>query len=1253
MIHGAGTQRDLETLNRALRLLSACNHTLFRAKDEHELLAEVCRLVVETGGYLMSWVGFACNDEAKSIAPAASYGYEDGYLHALNLTWSDTERGRAPTGAAIRSAKVQVNQNFLTNPTLAPWRKGAKERGYQSSIALPLIDSGVVLGALSIYSKKSDAFNPEEVDLLEELANDLAYGIITLRNRDESRQLRTDIRNAEAALQESREKYRQFVELTNEGIWSVDAELKMNYVNPALCRMLGYPHEEMLGRNVEDFAFDGGKEALGEQIWSRRAGHDSRAMVERCFRRKDGAACWVVVTATWLRDEHNVVLGGFAMITDITERKKVEQALADSQAQFEMLVRSAAIAINILHGDQFFYVNPAMEQLSGYSREELLTMRAIDILHPDSKQLITNRILARQRGEEVPDRYEFQLITKQGQTRWIDISASRIIYNGKSCSLGSLLDITDRKKAEEELQLASLVYQNTSEAMLITDRNNNIVSANPAFEKLSGYSLNEVRGKTPSTFRSGRHDKAFYRSMWDSLNSRGCWRGEISDRRKDGHVYIKQLAINTIKDRDGAVSKYIALFSDITERKLNESRIAESEKKFRLLFESANDSLMLLDFEGRIQDINRIGHERLGFSKEEMVGRKVSEFNAPDFIPVAPLRFKQIQQHGQSFFESAHLCKNGTVMPVEINARLIELGGQKRIFSVIRDVTERKKLEEELKLSALVLQNSSEGMLVTDENNLIIAVNPAFTDITGYTFAEVKGKNPRIFRSGRHDKPFYQAIWQAIITTGHWQGEIWDRRKNGEEHAKFLTINTIKNSDGKIHRYVALFSDITEKKKAEEMIWRQANFDSLTNLPNRQMFHDRLEQEVKKSRRSGLPIALLLVDLDRFKEVNDTLGHDKGDLLLIDAAQRITSCVRQADTVARLGGDEFIVILPELGDMASIQRIANNIIGKFTAPFQLGSDGAFVSASIGISLYPNDGKDLEDLLKSADQAMYAAKNAGRNRFSYFTPDLQEAAQKRLRLANDLRLALSLGQFDIHYQPIVELATGRIQKAEALIRWPHPVRGMVSPMDFIPIAEETGLIIQIGDWIFKQAVQQVACWRSTYDKSFQISINKSPVQIRHNDNTHVSWPAHLREQKIAGQAITVEITEGLLMNADPVVTDNLLSFRNAGMQVSIDDFGTGYSSLAYLKEFNIDYLKIDRSFIRNLGPNTSDLALCEAIVVMAHKLGMRVVAEGVETLTQRDLLRQIECDFAQGHLFSKPVPPEEFELLLQRESMRVD
>jgi diguanylate cyclase (GGDEF)-like protein/PAS domain S-box-containing protein len=561
---------------------------------------------------------------------------------------------------------------------------------------------------------------------------------------------------------------------------------------------------------------------------------------------------------------------------------------------------------------------------------------------------------------------------------------------------------------------------------------------------------------------------------------------------------------------------------------------------------------------------------------------------------------------------------------------------------------ERNQTGEALRLAASIYQNTSEAMMITDERNRIIAINPAFTEVTGYG-EEVIGMDPGCLGSGSHDKDFFNKLWSTLNETGAWRGEIWNRRKNGEEFVEWLTINTIYDSLGQVHRRVSLFSDITERKKTDALIWKQANYDSLTQLPNRRLFTDRLEQGIRIAHRENQHVALLFLDLDRFKEVNDTLGHHVGDELLVEAAKRIKSCVRESDTVARLGGDEFTVILNELHDVSPIGAIAQKIIDSLSEPFKLRDEQAYVSASIGVTVYPEDALVAEELLKNADQAMFSAKQNGRNRVNYFTKSMQEAAQQRMRLVRDVHQALAEDQFSVYYQPIVGLASGRIHKAEALLRWKHPEQGYISPADFIPVAEETGAIHEIGNRVFKEAVQRVKAWRSVYDPQFQVNVNKSPVQFLAESVVDDEWLEYMRRQDVAPKGVVIEITEGVLLKATANSHERLHHLRDAGMQVAIDDFGTGYSSLAYLKRFDIDYLKLDKSFVRNLETDASDLALSEAIVVMAHKLGIRVIAEGVENKAQHAILKKIGCDYAQGYLFAKPMPADEFELLLQNES----
>ena len=560
----------------------------------------------------------------------------------------------------------------------------------------------------------------------------------------------------------------------------------------------------------------------------------------------------------------------------------------------------------------------------------------------------------------------------------------------------------------------------------------------------------------------------------------------------------------------------------------------------------------------------------------------------------------------------------------------------------------RAHRQAEARLRATI-DNALDAVVQADAEGKVTGWNDQAVNIFGWTREEAIGRSllemiiPHQYREG-----LIRGM-QSYLLTG--EGSILNSRieitslhRDGHEFPVEVAITTIKVENQ--HEFSAFIRDITAKKESEELIWKQANFDKVTGLPNRHMFHDRLEQEVKKAHRAGLQMALFFIDLDRFKEVNDTLGHDMGDILLMETSRRISECVRESDTVARLGGDEFTVILSEVKDTRNVERLAQSILQILAKPFQLGDEVAYISASIGITLYPNDASNVEDLLKNADQAMYVAKSQGRNQCSYFTAALQDSAQERRRITHDLRGALATNQFTVYFQPIMDLATGHIHKAEALLRWYHPVRGMIDPIDFILLAEETGLIHDIGDWAFKESARWAKRWHDQIAPDFQVSVNVSPVQFLSEELSCEGWSAYLQDIGLSGENIVIEITEGLLLKAASGVTDKLLKFRDAGIQVAIDDFGTGYSSLSYLKKFDIDYLKIDKSFVDNLETDSNDMVLSEAIIVMAHKLGLQVIAEGIETEAQRQLLSQAGCNYGQGYLFSRPIPAEEFEQLLR-------
>jgi diguanylate cyclase (GGDEF)-like protein/PAS domain S-box-containing protein len=666
---------------------------------------------------------------------------------------------------------------------------------------------------------------------------------------------------------------------------------------------------------------------------------------------------------------------------------------------------------------------------------------------------------------------------------------------------------------------------------------------------------------------------------------------------------------------------------------------------FHDLLDHLPDPVLLIDpRDGRIVDANRACCDELGYTHQELLALRAYDIYAREKVEEI---IRTIDKAG-SQFETRHTRKDGSIIDVELSTNAAIVNGRKLVFAVARDITERKRAENSLKLAAMVYQNSREAMMVTDGSGSVVAINPTFTRITGYAIDEVLGTQPPLLHGGEEPQDFYMALWTHLRKNGHWNGETLGKRKDGTLYPVWLSINAVYDGEGETQSWVAQFSDITDKKDAEQLIWRQANFDHLTGLPNRRMFLDRLGEEIKKSKRSGLPMALLFLDLDHFKVVNDSLGHDMGDLLLRQAADRLRECVRESDTIARLGGGEFTLILTNLSDSDRVGAIAQKILWKLAGPFTLGNEQAYVSGSIGITLYPVDAMDAEGLLKNADQAMYGSKKAGRGRYQYFTAAMQDAALKRIRLSNDLREAVAKNQLTVVYQPIYALRSGRIQKAEALVRWQHPTDGMISPAQFIPVAEECGLISSIGDLVFQDVVRNCKDWRALQPE-IQICINKSPAQFNSSgrEGQTEPWIQLLREQKVAGSSIVVEVPESLLLDARPEIIRQLLALRDAGVGVALDDFGTGYSSLSCLRKFDIDFLKIDSSFIQQLTPGSEEQILCTAVITMAHNLGLQVVAEGVETAAQARLLNELGCDHAQGYYFSPAVSAEDLRKLLEQ------
>ncbi len=625
----------------------------------------------------------------------------------------------------------------------------------------------------------------------------------------------------------------------------------------------------------------------------------------------------------------------------------------------------------------------------------------------------------------------------------------------------------------------------------------------------------------------------------------------------------------------------------------------------------------------------------------------------PDDIARAERGFDEVLAQGvqSSSVEVRLRHKDGHYIPV-LARYLVQrdsTGAPVSVSGSNMDLSERKRAEERLREAAAVFETTREGVMITDADQRIVMVNTAFTAITGYTEEEVAGATPQMLASGRHDAEFFAAMWAGIGAGGYWQGEIWNRRKDGEVYPELLSISAVTDGAGKITNYVGVFADISRLKASETELDFLVHHDPLTELPNRALLLSYLEHGIRAAQRDNTRVALLMLDLDRFKDVNDSFGHGAGDELLRQVAERLSARLRGLDAVARLGGDEFAVMLQEVVHAEDAALTANDIITSLQQPWTL-SNGAEVrlGVSIGISLYPDHGGSTQELLQHADAALYQAKHEGRSCFRYFSQNLTRAARERIDLEARLHRAIEQDELRVYYQPLVDIRSGRIIGAEALVRWQDPKEGLISPMRFIPLAESTGLINGIGEWVLKHTCLQGSRWIAAGLPPLTLAVNISPRQFLHGDLAETVSKT-LAQTGFPATRLELELTESALMEREKDVVQLLNRLRGTGVHLAIDDFGTGYSSLAYLKRFPLDVLKIDKSFIDDIqhGQSGSEGAIAAAIVAMGHTLGFKVLAEGVESAAQLAFLQGLGCDMYQGYLMSRPVPADEFERLVRQ------
>ena len=1022
-------------------------------------------------------------------------------------------------------------------------------------------------------------------------------------------------------------------------------------VNQQICNMTGYSPAELLHQNArilyptqEDYEF------VGDEKY-RQISAQGTGTVETRWLRKDGKIIDILLSSTPL-DLADLSKGVTFTAVDITHQKHIERALRESEKRYRLLAENANDVIWTMDlNGHFTYVSPSIERLRGYTPNEVLQQTMREALTPESYQiaqrgldgLIKDLQNNQAYGKEYPI-YELEQPHKNGSTVWTEVLVSPMfdqegVFQGL---LGVTRDITERKRSQERIRHYAEIVSATSDLLYMADRNYIFKAANEAYLHAYGFQDRDLIGKSirelvgENVFLSAIQPR-FDRALQGEIVRYQWW----FNFPGVGKRYV-DVTYHPIKEPGGDVSDVVASIRDITDQKLAEDALRESEERYRLLIENQTDMVVKVDLEGRFQFISPSYCQVFGKSPEELLGNAFMPLvHEEDRASTAEAMKSLFQPPYKCYLEQRALTRAGwRWLAWADSAVLNEKGEVVSIIGVGRDITESKLAQEKMQQAAAVFESTLEGVMITDTDTRIVSTNEAFSRITGYQQEEVQGKTPQFLQSGSHSKAFYRDMWHSIKQTGSWRGEVWNRRKNGEIYPQWLTISTVYGSNDSPQYYVGVFSDVSAIKQSEAELEHLAHHDALTDLPNRLLFNSRLEHAIQRCVRETGELAVLFLDLDRFKHVNDSLGHHFGDLLLIEVAKRLPLQLRESDTVARLGGDEFVILLEDLREYEDAAQVAEKIIRALAQPFLINAQEIFVTGSIGISVYPADGHSVSELVKNADAAMYRAKEIGRNNYQFYTTELTEEAFEHILLETQLRRALINNELELHYQPMLDLATHQLIGAEALVRWQHPEQGLIFPARFIPLAEEIGIIHAIGEWVLFEACKQAVDWQKTGIQFDRIAVNVSGQQIQRPDFISIVENV-LQKTGLDPHCLELEVTETFVMKQFEKSIRTLEALKDMGINLAIDDFGTGYSSLSNLKRLPIQKIKIDSSFIRHLPDDVNDAAIANAIIAMSKAMQLIVIAEGVENRAQQDYLINQGCQQAQGFFYSRAVSADQF------------
>ncbi len=909
---------------------------------------------------------------------------------------------------------------------------------------------------------------------------------------------------------------------------------------------------------------------------------------------------------------------------------------------------------------RFDYISPVFDRIWGHPRAELMDdpMVWLNWVHADDRETVRRYVAENRHRESYA--LKFRIARADGELRWIHAHAFRLAgTEDADAVVGFQADVTESKQAEElirhERDFISEALDSLPGLFYLIEDTGRFLRWNQNFEMVSGYSAAEIATMSPLDF-FGEGEKDVVARAIERVFAEGEASVDAGYLSKDGTR--TPFLFNGKRCVIEGKLCLMGMGIDISERKQAEQALRENEEKMRSIFENVPVGIFISTREGKFSYVNPALSAILCYESCEELMATVNQGSIADVLyvdkPRREMIIEQMEQGNRHWHtvENRYWRKDGRVIDaiLSLSKRHDAVTGAEVLYGIVTDITERKRAEADLRIAATAFE-SQEGMLIADIDETILRINRAGTEITGYSSEEAVGRTPRLFSSGRQNADFYRAMWARIAETGAWNGEMWNRRKDGEIYPCWTSISAVKGEDGRITHYVASFIDISQRKTAEDEIRNLAFYDSLTNLPNRRLLLDRLRQALLATARSESTGALLFIDLDNFKTLNDTLGHDKGDLLLESVARRLIASIREEDTVARLGGDEFVVMLEglslNLNDAGTQTRlVGEKILHALNEHHDLAGLSYHSTASIGIALFAHQTDTVDELLKRADLAMYQAKAAGRNTLRFFDPEMQSVVMARVALEADLREGLRQNHFVLYYQPQVA-ADGGITGAEALLRWRHPGRGMIPPLEFIPLAEETGLILPLGNWVLETACARLNAWAANANTAqLTLSVNVSARQFRHADFVEQVL-AVLQRSGADPQRLELELTESLLLEDVEGVIAKMTALKARGVCFSLDDFVTGYSSLSYLKRLPLDELKIDQSFVRDVLTDPNDAAIARTIVALGRSMGLIVIAEGVETREQRDFLAANGCSNYQGYLFGRPVPADEFEQLLNR------